>query len=332
MLPTPISTSSTGRSRFEGSNVARVSVLLTCYNHFRYLPEALASVASQTFSDYEIIAIDDGSTDGTREWLAAQSVPMRLIFNEHNIGTYASLNVGLEAATGEFVAILNDDDVWLPEKLERQVALMDACPHVGVVHTGGEFIGGEGEVVHGTPLGFAYPRFETGDILSGLLYENKIITSAALARRSILTDLGGFKEAFFGSGDWEMWLRVCETWAAGFVPEKLTRYRVHSAGASRNLERIWQDDQSLREWIVSREAFYQTRSEPWQEAFRDPATLNRAMAHNWAALGTSRALNGDARGARRAYAESIRRLPGRAKSYLRWAATYLPTALFKKIG
>jgi glycosyltransferase involved in cell wall biosynthesis len=311
--------------------VARVSILLTCYNHLRFLPEALASITSQTFTDYEIIAIDDGSTDGTREWLSEQTVPMKHIFNEQNLGTYGSLNVALAAATGEFVAVLNDDDVWRPEKLARQIEVMDAHPHVGIVHTDGDFIDGDGNVIPGSPLGFAFPRFETGDILAGLLYENKIIASAALVRRQILVNLGGFNEAYFGSGDWEMWLRVCEGWAAGFVAEPLTRYRVHGANASHKLERIWRDDQKLREWIVAREPVYRLRNEPWQDAFRDPAVLDRGMAHNWAALGTVRTLNGDPKGGRAAYAQSIWRLPLRAKSYLRWLATFLPKPWFRKL-
>ncbi len=311
--------------------MARVSVLLTCYNHIRFLPEALAGVTAQTFTDYEIIAIDDGSTDGTRDWLSNCDVPMTRIFNEQNLGTYGSLNVALQAASGEFIAILNDDDVWRPEKLARQVAVMDAHPHVGIVHTDGDFIDGDGNVIPGSPLGFAFPRFETGDILAGLLYENKIIASAALVRRQALLDLGGFNEAYFGSGDWEMWLRVCELWAAGFVPEPLTRYRVHGANASHKLERIWKDDQKLREWIVSREPIYVARNAEWQDAFRVPGVLDRGMAHNWAALGTVRTLNGDPGGGRRAYAQSLRRFPMRAKSYLRWLATFLPRPLFRKL-
>lgn len=311
--------------------MARVSILLTCYNHLRFLPEALAGVTAQTFQDFEIIAIDDGSTDGTRDWLTACDVPMTRIFNEQNLGTYGSLNVALRAATGEFVAILNDDDVWHPEKLARQVEVMDAHPHVGIVHTDGDFIDGDTQVIPGSPLGFAFPRFETGDILAGLLYENKIIASAALVRREALRSLGGFNEGYFGSGDWEMWLRVCEQWAAGFVAEPLTRYRVHGTNASHKLERIWKDDQKLREWIVSREPIYRSRNAEWQDAFRDPGVLDRGMAHNWAALGTVRTLNGDPRGGRAAYAQSLRRFPGRAKSYLRWVATFLPRPLFRKL-
>ena len=182
----------------------RVSILLTCYNHLRYLPAALDGVARQTFQDFEVIALDDGSTDGTRDWLRNRAGVHRVVFNEQNLGTYATLNVGLREARGEFVAVLNDDDQWAPEKLERQVALMDADPQVGLVHTDGWFIDGAGERLEGSPLGFEFPRTRSGDVLLALLYANKIIASAALVRRECFERLGGFDESYFGSGDWQM--------------------------------------------------------------------------------------------------------------------------------
>jgi glycosyltransferase involved in cell wall biosynthesis len=301
--------------------VPRVSVLLTCFNHVRWLPEAVAGVRAQSYKDYEIIAIDDGSTDGTREWLSQQP-DLKVILNEKNLGTYATLNIGLEHATGEYIAILNDDDLWASTKLERQIDLFEAHPKVGLVHTGGYFIDAEGHQLSGSPLGFAFPRFATGDVLLGLVYENKIIASAALVRRSCFEELGGFNEAYFGSGDWEMWFRVAEKYHVGFVDEPLTYYRVHGDNASKKLEKIWKDDQMLREWMG-----------PRLETFGDryPADdLLRAKAFNLAALGMERALNGDPSGGREAFRDSIRLQPKRVKSYLRWMATFLPTPLFRK--
>src|SRR5207302_734559 len=83
------------------------------------------------------------------------------------------------------------------------------------------------KVTEGAPLGFEFPRTETGDVLLSLLYANKIIASAALVRRECFEALGNFNEAYFGSGDWEMWLRIAEQYEVGFVPEPLTFYRVH---------------------------------------------------------------------------------------------------------
>ena len=120
----------------------RVSILLTCYNHLRHLKIAIDSIKAQTFTDYEIVALDDGSTDGTREWLTQlqqdePTLPIALYFNEENLGTYGTLNRGLDVARGEYIAEFNDDDVWMPTKLEKQVAMLDRDQKIGLVHTGG---------------------------------------------------------------------------------------------------------------------------------------------------------------------------------------------------
>ncbi len=302
----------------------KVSILLTCYNHLAYLPAAYDGILGQTFRDYEIIAIDDGSTDGTREWLSARTEPIKLIFNEKNLGTYGSLNLALAQASGDYVAILNDDDLWAPLKLERQLALFEAHPKVGLAHTDGKFINGAGEVVEGSPLGFEFPRTETGNVLLSLIYANKIIASAVLVKRQCFNELGGFNENYFGSGDWEMWMRVAEKHEIGFVPEPLTFYRVHGENASHKLDRIWRDDEMLREWISSRSSVYAGMG-------YGKAELDSAMAHNQACLGTVKTLNGDAGAGRAAYAQSIKLAPGRFKSYLRYGATFLPRKLFRKL-
>lgn len=303
----------------------RVSVLLTCFNHVDYIAEAYESIQNQTLQDLEIIAIDDGSTDGTREWLQKNAKNCTIIFNESNLGTYASLNVGLKNASGEFIAILNDDDVWESQKLESQLVLFDDNSAIGLVHTNGVFIDSVGKVREGSPLGFDFPRTECGDVLAPLIYANKIIASAVLVRKKCFDTLGCFDERYFGSGDWQMWLRIAQRYDVGYVDEKLTRYRIHGSNASHRLERIWRDDQLLREWIEAQMPDYYASN-------RDREVLDSARAHNWACLGTVRTLNGDPKGGRAAYAESLRIRPGRWKSRLRWLATYLPTSAFRKLS
>ncbi|RYG49140.1 glycosyltransferase family 2 protein [bacterium] len=310
-----------------GPRAPRVTILLTCYNHLAYLPEALEGVRAQTYRDFEVIALDDGSSDGSREWLAEQK-DIRTIFNPQNLGTYGTLNVGLGHARGEFVAVLNDDDVWRPEKLARQVDLLDRHPKVALVHTGGWFLNGESKRQVGNPLGFAWPTFETdangewtGDALPALVHENKIIASAALARTSALHELDGFNEAYFGSGDWDMWWRVAEVHDVGFVADELTGYRVHGANASHKLDRIWRDDVRLREMIAVRMSDLSGRFPGWK----------REAAFNQAALGTVRMLTGDSFGSRTAYRTAMRLDPLRWKTYARWTATWAGRAAFRKL-
>lgn len=303
----------------------RVSILLTCYNHLAYLPAAVEGIRAQTMIDWEVIAIDDGSTDGSREWLSAHAGDFTLIFTEQNVGTYAALNRALAHAAGDYIAVLNDDDVWLPTKLERQLEAFARHPKAGLAHTDGWFIDGGGNRLEGAPLGFTFPRLPSGDALPALLYANKIIASAALVRRSCFEELGGFDDAYFGSGDWEMWLRIAERHEVAFVDEPLTLYRVHGANASHKLERIWRDDERLREEIVRRAGRYAASG-------RDPRVMREALAHNWACLGTVRTLNGNRSGGRAAYVQSIRMSPKRLKSYLRWATTFLPRSVFRRLA
>jgi len=190
------------------------------------------------------------------------------------------------------------------------------------VHTCGHFIDGDGTRTEGNPLGFRFPTFETGDVLLGLVYENKIIASAAMARRECFERVGFFDPTYFGSGDWQMWFRISEEYLAGFVNEPLTMYRVHGANASHKLDRIWLDDQSLREWMLDRLDRLENRF--------PPSDVRKAKAFNLAALGTVRALNGYPAQARSAFAASLQHAPTRLKTYLRYATTFLPQDWIRK--
>lgn len=311
----------------------QVSVLLTCYNHLRYLPMCLDSLGAQSFRDFEVIALDDGSTDGTREYLtdwatnAAASetwrnIPIRLIFHEHNVGTYASLNVGVTDSSGEFVAILNDDDVWMPTKLERQVELFRSMPELGLVHTHGYFIDEHGKRQDQTILNFEFPKTHTGFVLPTLIRHNKIINSATLIRKDVIRKVGLFDSAFYGCGDWDMWLRIAAEYPIGCVDEPLTLYRVHGQNACLDGDRMRRDDQRVREKIAAREKELLSKYPHAKE-------LRQALAHNWACLGTVRTLHGDAAGGRRAYWKSILLMPSRIKSWLRLPLTFLPARWYR---
>lgn len=150
-----------------------------------------------------------------------------------------------------------------------------------------------------------------------------MIASAALLRRECFEKLGRFNPAYFGSGDWEMWFRIAEQYEFAFIDEPLTHYRVHGANASHKLERIWRDDQMLREWMAPRLSGLDGR-------FPAP-DVRRAMAFNQAALGTVRTLNGSATLGRASFGASIRLNPARWQTYLRYGASFLPRSTFRKL-
>ena len=297
-----------------------VSILLTCYNHLRYLPAAYQSIVDQTFDDYEILALDDGSTDGTREWLRErEGAKLRCIFNEKNLGTYATLNVGLREAKGDYIAVFNDDDLWAPRKLEAQLELFKSNERLGLVHTSGWFIDADGNRhPDPKPIGFYFPHLESGDVLARLIDHNQIITSSVLVNREAFGTCGDFDPDFYGCGDWQMWVRIARRFEIGLVDEPLTFYRVHGSNAAFNAEKMFQDEKRIREWIAS-----------WDDPRRD---LRAALAHNWACLGTERTWLGDPKGGRKAYWQSARQMPWRLKTYLRLVATLLPQKTFRKLA
>lgn len=303
-----------------------VSILFTCYNHLAFIKQAWESIGSQTYTNWEVIALDDGSTDGTREWLSSLEHPrLKVILNQQNLGTYGTLNRGLQEAQGEFIAVFNDDDLWAPEKLKRQISLLRSNDKVGLVHTNGQFIDGKGERIEGEPLGFKFPRTETGDVLLDLVHANKIIASAVLARRECFSR-GGFDTSFFGSGDWDMWLRIAEDWKVGFVDEPLTFYRVHGGNASHKLRKIWEDDYLLRRRI---HLMLSQAKRAWPDRFLEQE-VKEAIAHNLACLGTVACLTQRAREGRVSFGRSIKLNPKRVQNYARWLLTFLPAAWWER--
>ena len=311
----------------------QVSVLLTCYNHLRYLPMCLDGLGEQSFRDFEVIALDDGSSDGSREYLTDwaanasgspkwRDIPIQLIFHERNLGTYASLNVGATESRGEFVAILNDDDMWMPTKLQRQVEMFQQMPELGLVHTHGYFIDENGKRQDQTVLNFEFPKTQTRFVLPTLIRHNKIINSATLIRKDAIRRVGLFDAEFYGCGDWDMWLRIAAEFPIGCVDEALTLYRVHGQNACLDGDRMRRDDQRVREKIAAREQELLTR-------YPNSKALRQALAHNWACLGTVRTLHGDPVGGRRAYWRSIGLMPTRLKSWLRIPLTLLPARWYR---
>lgn len=308
----------------------RVSIVLTCYNHLRHLKIAMDCIKAQTYTDYEIVALDDGSTDGTREWLSQLQadephLPLTLHFNEQNMGTYATLNKGLDVSTGELIAEFNDDDVWLPTKLEKQVAMLDANPEIGLVHTSGYFIDDDGNEWDENPLRFPWPKTGTGDVLLELVPHNKIIASSVLARRECFEKVGKFNTAYFGSGDWEMWYRIAEQYHVGHIDEPLTLYRVHAGSASHYTDKVAADDLRIREWMLPRMMSYAARG-------YDKEELRRLTAHLYACVGTTRVWMGQSAEGRKHYLESIKVMPWRLKSYMRYLASFLPRRLFRALN
>jgi glycosyltransferase involved in cell wall biosynthesis len=203
-----------------------VSIVLSTYNRLPLLRSAVASVIAQTFRDWELIVVDDGSTDGTREYLEAIEDPrVRPIRLEHGGVTWAR-NAGLQLAHGEWIAFHDSDDLWLPEKLEWQLQRVTAHPACRWSYTGYSFID-----TNGTPLperSTLLPLPVSGHILEPLLrFEVSTAVPTMLVQRSLIEEIGGFDATMLFLSDYDFILRLAARSEVCALSEMLALVREH---------------------------------------------------------------------------------------------------------
>lgn len=201
-----------------------VSVLMPAYNCEAFVGEAVASMLAQTFTDFELLVIDDGSADSTRAVLEAIRDPrLRLASNPHNMGLIRTLNRGLELANGHYVARMDADDVSSPERLERQVEFLQSHPDVDVLGTMVNLINVDGKqfgAIRGYPTDpQAIHRF--------LLRECCLIHPTVMFRKDVVLAAGGYSPAARHAEDYDLWLRLSDHHKIANLPEQLVSYRMH---------------------------------------------------------------------------------------------------------
>lgn len=212
----------------------RVSVVVPVFNRAAYIVQALRSVLAQSFDDFELIVVDDGSQDDSYERAIALNDPRIVCVRQSNSGRPAvPRNLGIRMARGSLVAFLDSDDVWLPETLERLIHALDRRPDAGMSYGLATRFDGQRE------LGLAGPKTAS---LSERIFEqllldgNFIPTASAMVRREVLERVGGFNEhpSFKAVEDFDLWLRVAHDYPALLVPHVIARYRVHAENLSRD--------------------------------------------------------------------------------------------------
>lgn len=211
----------------------KVSVIIPTYNRAYLIDKAINSVLSQTYRDYEIIIVDDGSTDNTRE-VVKGFVDSRInyIFHANNLGVSAARNTGIKASRGEYIALLDSDDEWLPEKLEKQVVILkNESPEVGVVCSWQFNINENGEYI-----GSSYLPKKGGNIYENLLYTDPISVPTLLIRKECFEKVGLFDDLLNGQEDWDMWIRISKYFKFVLIKIPLVKRRLHHNQISNNLE------------------------------------------------------------------------------------------------
>lgn len=237
-----------------------VSVIIPTHNRAAYIMDALESVWAQSYLDYEIIIVDDGSTDHTAEVLEplSEDGKIRYVFQE-NQGESAARNHGIRLATGKYIAFLDSDDLFLPLKFEKQVMYLDQHPDVGLVHSWyGKFDD------DGNDLGVRNTSKFSGWFYPQILMEWSILMAVPciMVPKVVLDEVGEFDEEQFWGPDLDMWRRIARRFAIGVIPEVLSKIRVHPGNVSANkaqsvkwferyLKKAFADDPNLG-WVFRR--------------------------------------------------------------------------------
>lgn len=224
----------------------RVSVILPVYNSAAYVSKAINSVLSQTFTDFDLIVVDDGSTDNTGEVVARIADSRVQYLKKNNQGPSLARNMGIRNSIGEFVAFIDSDDCWLPNKLELQVRALNLSPEAGLVHSSVLIVSPENKLLR-------YDRaWLEGRVLYKLLLNNAIATSSVMVRRKVLEDVGLFapdsgsrlipkeehdlsRNTMRRGEDWELWMRISSEYPIVVEPNASVIYTARPGGLSKNI-------------------------------------------------------------------------------------------------
>jgi glycosyltransferase involved in cell wall biosynthesis len=196
---------------------------MPCYNARDHLPRSVGSVLAQSYPNWELIAVDDGSEDETRTWLESQVDPRIRTHSQPNRGVSAARNTGLALAGGEYVAFLDADDTWEPEFLTQMHAALAANPRAVLAYCGWQNLGLPG----GQGLPFVPPDYETPAKEEALFSSCRWPIHAAVVRRQAVLDAGGFDTGLKNAEDYAMWLRVAGRAPIVLVPKVMAYYHFH---------------------------------------------------------------------------------------------------------
>ena len=287
----------------------QVSVIIPTHNRSDFLRSAIASVLNQTYQDYELIVVDDASTANTAEAVAEFS-DKRIRFLRHEItkGGSAARNTGILASECDYIALLDDDDEWLPDKLSKQMeVLLSSPPEVGCVYTGYVDVSRS----TGTIIGEHIPT-KRGDLSKDLLAENCVgSASSVLLKRECLKKVGLFDESLPCAQDYDLWIRISNEFLFECVPEPLFKYRIHENKISTNLETLTRGLE-----IMARKY----RNYP----------LSYYMGQ-YMDVGIMYCLAGDIKKGRKAFLQAIRLYPIQLRGYLNFCLTLFGAENFAKL-
>lgn len=304
----------------------RVSITMPVLNGEKYIDMAIGSIAAQSYRDFELIVVDDGSTDRTAEHIQRFAEKMNIKYVRHDVrqGIARSVNDGIRHSSGEFIAFLDHDDAWLPEFLETQVSYLDQHRDVGMVHSDFQTTDSEGNILEDSVARRRQRKKRpSGHVFPELFMDSFIVGNSVLIRRECIDRFGGFDEQL-RLGDYHLWMRIAMQYKVDYVDKALTQYRQHATQTTRRDIAVAQPDQDSAGLQAVRkilEVYPEARQSLGDRAIRRRlASLYFDQAYSWF-------WGGAFRNARICLAKAIRQWPSNSKYYLFYGTSFLPSSL-----
>lgn len=249
-----------------------VSVVIATYNRSKYLPVAIRSVLQQTYSNFEIHVVDDGSTDDTPIVMRQFATNHAIRYHRQNNGGQAKAkNVGIKEAKGDYVAFLDADDMWVSDKLEKQLPCFENSPNVGVVYTNVQCIDEEGHLLP-TPSRAHY----TGRITGPLLIDNFVTGMASIVRKECFEEVGVFDESLPMGIDYDLWLRISVKYEFAYLNHVTYLYRQWPGQMSHNHSKRYECAVAIMSHFLEK-----------NPGLVERRIVNRAWAHTYVGRGES---------------------------------------------
>jgi glycosyltransferase involved in cell wall biosynthesis len=306
----------------------KVSVIMPVLNGQKYIGEAIESILAQTYPFYELVLVDDGSTDSTIEKVRQYESKMEIRYVSHSTprGIPRSMNDGIRASSGDFIAFLDHDDAWMPEFLETQVSYLDSHPDVGMVHSDFQTIDPNGNILEASIARYRNKIRPSGSVFGPLFQDSFIVGNSVLIRRGCFEELGLFDESLRW-GDYLMWMRISRHYRVDYVDDVLTKYRQHPSQSTRTITNERADDDSVGLQTIKKilELYPETRTELGEKVVsRRFATLYFDKAYTW----WSRGMYGHARICMQ---RALRHWPTNPHYWAVYAGTFLGASLVAKL-
>ncbi len=300
-------------------NNPTVSTIVPTYNRASLLQDTLSSIKAQTFSDWELLIIDDGSSDGTetlvREHIKADA-RIRYIKANHQ-GVAAARNLGIKQAIGALVAFCDSDDLWLPEKLAYQVGYLQAHPEISLVYS--DVMSVCGSVVEDPSYFVLRPPAE-GKVFRALLERNFIANSSVVIRKACLESLGGFDASAVPSEDYDLWLRCAQDFLVGYVPQVLATIRRHGGNLTNGINVSYEAHLKVLQRIYAKSSDHTLR-----------VLIKKACAATYQRIGHDYLVQSEFSQARAAWYRSLQHDALRLKVYGYLAVSLLPQPMVHQL-